>query len=63
MTVVTETENEPDRPAHRPGRSPRASRPTRPYWMIGGILAPLTLVEVSTYWWPEEWHKVTPSSP
>ena len=27
------------------------------YWKVGGFLAALTFLEVSTYWWPEEWHK------
>ena len=27
------------------------------YWKVGGFLAVVTALEVSTYWWPEEWHK------
>lgn len=29
------------------------------YVKVGGILALLTGMEVSTYWWPHDWHKVT----
>lgn len=29
------------------------------YWKVFGVLLALTALEVSTYWWPEEWHKVT----
>ncbi|MEZ5321497.1 MAG: cytochrome C oxidase subunit IV family protein [Microthrixaceae bacterium] len=29
------------------------------YWGVFGALALLTALEVSTYWWPEGWHKVT----
>ena len=29
------------------------------YWKVFGALFVLTALEVSTYWWPEEWHKVT----
>jgi caa(3)-type oxidase subunit IV len=29
------------------------------YWKVFGALLVLTALEVSTYWWPEEWHKVT----
>jgi len=29
------------------------------YWKVGGVLALLTALEVSTYWWPKEWHKGT----
>ncbi len=29
------------------------------YWKVGGILALLTGLEVSTYWWPKAWHKGT----
>ncbi len=57
MTVVAETENEPSTPA--PPVDHHGHPDDAQYWMIGGILALLTLVEVSTYWWPEEWHKFT----
>lgn len=29
------------------------------YWKVFGVLLALTALEVSTYWWPEDWHKVT----
>ena len=29
------------------------------YWKVFFALVALTALEVSTYWWPEEWHKVT----
>lgn len=29
------------------------------YWKVFGLLFVLTALEVSTEWWPEEWHKVT----
>lgn len=29
------------------------------YWKVFGFLLALTALEVSTYWWPESWHKVT----
>jgi len=29
------------------------------YWKVFGVLLALTALEVSTYWWPESWHKVT----
>ena len=29
------------------------------YWKVFGLLLALTALEVSTYWWPEDWHKVT----
>ena len=29
------------------------------YWVVGLVLAVLTGLEVSTYWWPHAWHKVT----
>lgn len=29
------------------------------YWKVFAALFVLTALEVSTYWWPEEWHKVT----
>ena len=31
----------------------------RDYWIVGGVLAALTALEVSTYWWPKEWAKFT----
>lgn len=31
------------------------------YWKVFGLLFALTALEVSTYWWPESWHKVTHS--
>ena len=57
MTVVAETNDElPEAPA--PGE--HHAHPTdSTYWTVGGVLAALTLLEVTTYWWPEEWHKVT----
>ncbi len=27
------------------------------YWKVGGFLGALTALEVSTYWWPEDWRK------
>lgn len=29
------------------------------YWKVFFVLVALTGLEVSTYWWPHEWHKVT----
>ncbi|MFN8050072.1 MAG: cytochrome C oxidase subunit IV family protein [Acidimicrobiales bacterium] len=29
------------------------------YWKVFGVLLALTALEVSTYWWPHSWHKVT----
>src|SRR5262245_27207904 len=29
------------------------------YWQVFVVLLVRTALEVSTYWWPEEWHKVT----
>ena len=29
------------------------------YWKVGGVLALLTGLEVSTYWWPKSWHRGT----
>lgn len=29
------------------------------YWKVFGFLFVLTALEVSTYWWPAGWHKVT----
>ena len=29
------------------------------YWKVFFALVALTALEVSTYWWPEDWHRVT----
>src|SRR3954452_12865370 len=29
------------------------------YWVVFGVLAALTALEISTYWWPRGWHKGT----
>src|SRR6188472_124400 len=56
MTVVAETnEDVPEAPAPEHHAHPTDST----YWMVGGVLAALTLLEVTTYWWPDDWHKVT----
>ena len=31
----------------------------RQYWIVGGVLAALTAVEVSTYWWPHSLYRIT----
>ena len=58
MTAVAETNETPEGVPAAPVE--HHAHPTdATYWMVGGVLAALTLLEVSTYWWPEEWHKVT----
>jgi caa(3)-type oxidase subunit IV len=27
------------------------------YWKVGGFLFVVTALEVSTYWWPSDWHR------
>jgi cytochrome c oxidase subunit 4 len=29
------------------------------YWLVGGVLAALTALEISTYWWPKGMHRAT----
>ncbi len=59
MTVVAETHD--DLPGEQPPvpEGHHAHPDDKTYWIVAGVLAALTLLEVSTYWWPEEWHKAT----
>src|SRR6478735_8460703 len=57
MTVVAEA---PDAPPedHAPGGAVHHAHPgDREYWIVALVLATLTALEVSTYWYPQDWHK------
>lgn len=54
MAAITATE------AHGANAPAHADHPSDLlYWKVFGVLFVLTGLEVSTYWWPESWHKVT----
>ena len=52
MAAVTATEVTEGHDAH-------ADHGDAIYWKVFVVLFALTGLEVSTYWWPEGWHKVT----
>jgi hypothetical protein len=55
MTAVTPTEEHEEEVAELGHDHPDIGT----YWIVGGVLAVLTALEISTYWWPKGWHKGT----
>ena len=56
MTSVAEANETEELPAEHDEHEHPSDKT---YWVVGGVLAALTALEVSTYWWPDEWHKFT----
>jgi cytochrome c oxidase subunit 4 len=55
MTAVTPSEEREEEVAELGHDHPEIGT----YWTVGGVLAVLTALEISTYWWPKNWHRGT----
>jgi cytochrome c oxidase subunit 4 len=58
MTAVADTEPVEEH-NHADGLDEHGHPPERVYWIVAGVLAVMTLLELSTFYWPAEWQPWT----